>query len=292
MKDQWFKPLIKIASELGAGMGFFAHAFPDFVLEDSTLYNKYKDVLFDNLVELNNYAHSVGCGKLGIEQMYAPQHYPWRIKDVRELLKTVSERSVRDFYFTEDLGHHHNMFLKPEKLGEKLNAYLESLSPSGLWLGVREAYELFDQAKGGDDVQPKIEKLIDENPHMFTEHVDCDCYAWLSQLGAYSPIIHLQQTNGLTSSHWAFTQEFNSRGIITPQKVLKAIKQSYDTPQEENMPQKVDKIYLTLEIFTPTASINYDTLRSISESASYWREFIVEDGMTLDEVPAIMEEIV
>jgi len=54
----------------------------------------------------------------------------------------------------------------------------------------------------------------------------------------------------------------------------------------------VDKIYLTLEIFTPTASINYDTLKSINESVSYWRDFIIEDGMTLDEVLAIREEMV
>ena len=74
MIDKWFKPLIKTAADVGAGLGFFAHAFADFVLQDKSLYSKYCDILASGLVELNAYAEKVGCGDLGIEQMYSPHH--------------------------------------------------------------------------------------------------------------------------------------------------------------------------------------------------------------------------
>jgi len=42
---------------------------------------------------------------------------------------------------------------------------------------------------------------------------DSDPYAWLEKFGKYSPIIHIQQTDGKADRHWPFTQEYNKQGV-------------------------------------------------------------------------------
>ena len=53
-----------------------------------------------------------------------------------------------------------------------------------------------------------------------------DPYPWIERLGAFSPVIHLQQTVLHKSNHWPFIPEYNSQGIIDPGKVLKALEKS------------------------------------------------------------------
>ncbi|HBE02238.1 MAG: hypothetical protein A2096_02185 [Spirochaetes bacterium GWF1_41_5] len=287
MKEQWLKPIINVASEMGAGIGFFAHAFPDYALQNKKIYKDFKNILFENLIEVNNYSAKIGCGKIGLEQMYTPHHYPWRLKDLYELLFTVTSKSSRGFYFTEDAGHHHTMYAKPENLYEKIENYLTTGNIDGLWLGNNQTYDLIRILKS-NNCSPKIMKMIkhniDTNSHLFSEPADSNCYEWLRQFAAYSPIIHLQQTNGTTSAHWPFTSSYNCRGIIEPLNIFKAIKYCYDRPIDKRMPERVSDIYMTLEIFTATASINYETLKNLKESVHYWRTYITQDGMSLDEI--------
>ena len=280
MIDSWFKPLIRAAAALNAGLGFFAHAFSERVLEDRQLYAEYMTYLYDGLSELNEFAGEEGCGKIGVEQMYSPHQVPWRIEDVRQLLKTVKKKSGYSFYFTEDLGHHQLRFVKPDE--SVIKTALRKKSAEGLWLGSRKAYRIFDSVL---DNKAGIEELYNEiksNPHLFAEITDGDCYAWLGRLGCYSPIIHLQQTNGRQSAHLHFTDANNKTGIVDGKKVLDALMQSYRQPSEDGMPERCDKIYLTLEVFTGTASINTDIINHYRESVRYWRRFIPEDGITLD----------
>jgi sugar phosphate isomerase/epimerase len=225
MIDKWFKLMLDAASELNAGLGFFAHAFPEMVMQDKKLYDEYVHILENGLIELNEYAIKTNCGSLGVEMMYSPHQYPYKIEQVKGLLTSVTEKSGRPFYFTEDVGHH---------------------TP------------------------------------VFQEGKDADCYAWLSEIGCYSPIIHLQQTDGKTSSHFPFTKERNAWGKIEGGKVLRALKASYETPPEKGMPPRCDKIYLTLELFFPTAAVVKDCLDDVRESAAYWRRFVPQDGMRLD----------
>lgn len=104
------------------------------------------------------------------------------------------------------------------------------------------------------DAWPQITREMDKAPHLFATEEDGDCFP-TRKLGCYSPIIHLQQTNGAQSIHLPFTEEENRKGIITAEKVLQALKESYDMPDEEGMPEKCQEIYLTLEIFSQTISI-------------------------------------
>ena len=87
-----------------------------------------------------------------------------------------------------------------------------------------------------------VMREIKDNPHMFARTEDGDCYAWLRQLGCYSPIVHLQQTDGLVSAHRHFTPENNAWGKIYGKDVLMALRQSYDKPEESGMPERCTQI--------------------------------------------------
>ena len=47
------------------------------------------------------------------------------------------------------------------------------------------------------------------------------------------------------------------------------------------MPDRCEKIYLTLEVFGGTADLPVDIEYKIKDSVEYWRKFIPEDGMVL-----------
>jgi hypothetical protein len=66
--------------------------------------------------------------------------------------------------------------------------------------------------------------------------------------------------------------------------VLRAIKAHYDSIPEEGLPPLLPDLYLTLEIFTGTADINRAVLMRIRESVAYWRQFIPEDGLSLEKL--------
>jgi sugar phosphate isomerase/epimerase len=280
MMEHWFKPMLRTAAELDAGLGFFTHAYPHAVLQDKAKYDEYTGILEDALVEINKCAGEYGCGKTGIEQMYSPHQYPWRRGDAKALLRKVTEKSGRGFYFTEDIGHHQKKFLKPdEEVLKKLKENGAEEFIASHWFGSDRAYGF--AAKG------LLDELLDEiaaTGYLFADKEDGDCYAWLSELGCYSPIIHLQQTNGAVSSHYPFTEERNAWGIIEGPKLLNALKIAYDKPAEPGMPVRCDKIYLTFELFTGTGAIPREALAAIKKSVLYWRNFIKEDGLLLDEL--------
>jgi sugar phosphate isomerase/epimerase len=283
MIDHWFKPMAAMSGHLGAGFGFFAHAFAHHVLQDAGLYKKTIAILEQELVEINQYAASCGCGDLGIEQMYSPHHYPWTIAQTGDLIRTVSEKSGRPFYFTEDVGHHHNKFQRPD---ESRLTRTGGRVPRQTWLGSDHAFAL---GEAGEQSLPALAAEIRNTPHLFAEAKDSDCYAWLSALGCYSPIIHLQQTDGQTSAHLPFTAERNAWGKIDGKRILRALLAGYDRPEEKGMPKRCEKIYMTLELFAPTAVIIHGFLQDLRESVSYWRQWIPRDGMYLDELVSRLE---
>jgi hypothetical protein len=207
--------------------------------------------------------------------MYSPHQYPWRIRDTEELLHEVTARSGRDFFFTEDVGHHLTRFTRPSRAA--LTGGLR-----GVWLGTDRAYALAEAE--GASAWDRISADMDANPQLFSSAEDGDCYAWLEQLGCYSPIVHLQQTDGRTSSHLPFTADQNRRGKITGERLLRALKRAYDQPARAGMPAPTDEVYLTLELFSATASIVRDVLEDCAESVAYWRRFVPEDGARLDEL--------
>jgi hypothetical protein len=137
-----------------------------------------------------------------------------------------------------------------------------------------------------DTASDDIEKLMadmDKHPYLFASYEDGDTYEWLERLGCFSPIIHLQQTDGQSSSHRPFNHRYNSSGTIDGKRILEAIALSYQK-KHPNKPELCKKIYLTLEIFSGTAELPYEIIKNLKDSVEYWRKFVPEDGMTLDKL--------
>jgi hypothetical protein len=264
------------------------------VLQDPGLYRNYLDELIRNLAETAFYAEAAGCRAIGLEQMYSPHQVPWTIGGARELIGSVSAAAGSPFYITIDTGHASGQrnFRKPSK--ETITRYFDGMSEK-IWIGPDAAWKLLEERQKTEDIRQKTEdgrleevadriiREMDKYPYLFASEEDGDTYRWMEELACYSPIIHLQQTDGKVSGHWPFTQANNDRGIIDGRKVLEAIKASFDKQQTMQV-KKVDRIYLTIEVFASTGSINYHTIKELKETVAWWRQFIPDDGLRLDQL--------
>ena len=290
--DQWMKAQVDTAAALGAGFGFFAHGFEEPLLQDDAKYVQKLDELYGTLSELAAYAKSKGVDYVGIEQMYSPHQPPWRIDDALELIREVYARSGAPFYITADLGHMNGQqyFQRPtpETVAEAIRLAREGSPVRRLWLGSEAAHAVYRKAARGELGAPAaIKAIMDDvaaHPHLFAEAEDASNDAWVRRAGCFSPIIHLQQTDGKSSPHWPFTAENNQRGIVHPGEFLRALKASFAQPDDPAMPPKCAEVTLTFEPFIATAGNTHDLLSDMAEGVACWRRWIPRDGMTLDEI--------
>jgi len=92
---------------------------------------------------------------------------------------------------------------------------------------------------------------------------DRDPYSWLSELGASSPCVHLQQTDGKGDRHWPFTKEYNRIGIIDGKKVVEALDRS-----------GTRRTYLYLEAIGAFDQDENVAVADIVESVGYWKNYV------------------
>lgn len=299
MLNRWLKSMIKTSSNLGAGLGFFCHAFNQTTLQDQQLYDKALDGLCDDFAYLAKYAAEKGLKTISVEQMYTPHQVPWTIEGATGLLKKVYARSSRPFYLTIDVGHQccqkHYQMPDHDMISEYLRQRRTGKWVGQMWLGPESAYQIFNEALSVSGLQEsdEIEKIVhsmNEYSYMFADSKDSDPYSWLRELGCWSPIIHLQQTDGTVSAHKPFTDDYNKTGIIDGKKVLAAIAESYRHAGRESLPQACQDIYLTIEVFSGTGTMPIDIINSLRDTVEYWRQFIPKDGLGLDKLLSIGEK--
>ncbi len=289
IQHDWVEPMIRSAAKLGAGLGFFCHAFSQAVLEDLDAYRFAKEDLEMRLAQLAAFAADAGVKTIGVEQMYTPHHIPWTLQGARDMLVNVMALEGHPLYTTIDVGHQSGQarFQRPapEAIENRLQCGQRSNEAPLLWLGPQSAHDCLDHAiTTKQDTQEALDSILcemDKYPHMFAEPCDGQPYAWLEKLGCYSPIIHLQQSDGTASGHLPFNDKNNKVGIINGPDVLKAVSRSYGQEQEAGMPPKCSDIYLTIEVFSGTAANPRDIIRNIADSVNYWRQVIPDDGMAL-----------
>lgn len=289
--EKWFDEFCRISSKIGANVGYYVQAIAEEQLFNKDKYDKAIADSFDCMKRVGEIAQSYGVDKVALEEMYTAHQPPFTIESMKSLMKKVNKESSMPLYVTEDVGHHSPNYLKPtDEMIEK--GYMRYLKDKYIpvWLGSLKAQQLFkdDAAKGFDKIRKETVKEIlldvEENSHLFCEEKDTDCYEWLRELGAYSPVVHLQQTDGKHSSHDPFSEEANKTGIIHPVKILRAIKESYDKPDDPTMPKKCDSICLVQELYLSTKDVGYQGLWKLGWSTDYLRHFIPKDNMTLSEL--------
>jgi hypothetical protein len=217
--------------------------------------------------------------------MYTPHQVPWTISGTEGYLAEMTRRVAPGAYVTVDTGHQtgQHRFLRPERAEIERALRDDAAEP---WLGSDGAFHIFREARGSgaaaaNEAAARIDAEMDRFPHLFAAREDCDLYRWLERVGCYSPIVHLQQTGGDASSHLPFTKAANAAGIVHPEKLLTAIARSYDAQERPDLPPRVEKIYLTFEIFTRTTDTRRDILPALEESVRYWRRWVPVDGVEL-----------
>ncbi|MDD3155818.1 MAG: TIM barrel protein [Victivallaceae bacterium] len=280
----WLCRMLNTAWELECGLGFFCHAFDQTTLQSPELYHQALNDLTERLSILAVRAAKLEIPKIGVEQMYTPHQIPWTINGARELLREIKHRSGNNFYLTIDTGHQsgQHKFRRPERemLEKAIAEFKRTGRFDGTWLGPQKIYDLIRASKPLNELETAIETC----PYLFADEHDSDTYEWLRQLAPYSPVIHLQQTDGKKSAHLPFNDACNATGIISGEKVINAIAEAYEKTPEANMPDRCEAIYLTLEIFGGTADLPIDIEYKVKDSAAYWRRFIPEDGLTIDKL--------
>ncbi|MEA5002109.1 MAG: hypothetical protein VB081_01215 [Christensenella sp.] len=287
LMDGWAKNLIARIHDLGAaGLGFSLFAIPHKDLQDAHRYRAVTEMIYEQMVELAAYARQNGSVQVSFEQMYAPHQPPFTIAGTETYLKNIYEKRGDPAYVTIDVGHMtgQKYFVRPDR-AQILQSF--EREKCGIWLGSDRAHELWVQEKQGGKAERAAEMIeadMDEHPYLFAKEEDGDVYRWLENLSLYSPIMHMQQTDGNHASHAAFTQETNKRGIITGEKLLKAIKQSYEKNAAQPIQPPVENIYLSFEIFAANTEKRYETVDKLKQTLAYWRQFIPEDGAYLDEL--------
>lgn len=291
--DQWVKAAIDRARGFGAGLGFFFHAVAECDLHDPARYAAALGRLVAVLADITAHAAaSDPAVPVSLEQMYTPNQPPWTISGTEQLMNRVMSHQGHPLYTTVDTGH----------------AWAQRrFVPAGG--AVREAEAAVPAAH-----------LVAS--HLVAAPEDSDPYSWLERLGVWSPIIHLQQTDGNGSHHRPFTAPENQRGIIHPERVLTALQKSAeraarwgtsartsaDTPDPAAdalisasptaLPgasafptaPPVQDIYLTIEVFGSTAADSQVLLQEIRESVAWWRQWIPQDGLHLSQLASLRKK--
>lgn len=94
--------------------------------------------------------------------------------------------------------------------------------------------------------------------------LDTDPYAWIAALGKESPCIHLKQRTMDVFGHKPFTLEHNKEGIITPERIIRALDDA-----------GVQRTVLLLELsFREREPYESNMIKDIKTSVEYWRGYV------------------
>jgi D-erythrulose 1-phosphate 3-epimerase len=156
--------------------------------------------------------------------------------------------------------------------------YFETMSiPREMADTVAGARELCERANRGAAVPVRLCLDVGHAPNP----AERDPYVWLRELGAISPIVHLQQTEANQSRHWPFTAEYNAKGIIDPERVLAALVES-----------GAQEVFLAFEIsHRESAEQEPRVAPDLRDSARYWRQYVAAEGLNLPAEATVLNSV-
>ncbi|HHY99080.1 MAG TPA: sugar phosphate isomerase/epimerase [Firmicutes bacterium] len=179
----------------------------------------------------------------------------WRDPDLRELYKS---NLIAAFQYLSRVA---------KLQGLNFILWEQMYTPNEIPYTLDEAQEVYERANEGADVPIYLTVDVGHACCLNYPHKpeDNDPYLWLKRFAHISPVIHLQQTDGKSSHHWPFTEQYNRVGIIHPEKVVEAIEAS---GSKEN--------YLMFEIFHSLGTNEEQLLGDLQRSIEYWREWVTD----------------
>ena len=107
---------------------------------------------------------------------------------------------------------------------------------------------------------------------------------WLKRFAAACEVIHLQQTRRDASDHWPFTNEYNKKGDIRLEEIIRCIKWSYKNYKEQAWAkylEPAEKNILIVEVIPGSTVTEEKLIQDLSETARQIREHIPEGGMKI-----------
>jgi len=125
--------------------------------------------------------------------------------------------------------------------------------------------ELYEKVNGDIAIPMKLCLDVDHGDATSGDPRDVDYEAWLREFGAVSPVVHLKQSSADKSGHWPFTAEHNAKGVVRPEKVLRALEEG-----------GAERVSLVLEFsFRERFPAEGRVIDDLRESVDYWREYVV-----------------
>lgn len=159
----------------------------------------------------------------------------WALESMIGLARLASEMGLQ------------GLLIEPTPVGRE---YPHSIAETEQWLGRLSSLE----------PAVPVELNLDLGHVCWSEGqaADRDVYAWIRALAARSPIIHLQQTDGMLDRHWPFTE--THQGMIDPMQMAAAIERA------------APEAWGCLEIFHAPEAPDALVLSDWRASVRVWRE--------------------
>jgi sugar phosphate isomerase/epimerase len=145
-------------------------------------------------------------------------------------------------------------------LGFKCLLFEPMSVPREMGITVQECMELMAEVDAHAAIPMRVCLDVGHAPHPDER----DPYAWIRKLGAFSPMLHLQQTVMHRSDHSPFIEEYNARGIIQPGRVMEELKNA-----------GASDVMLAFEIsHKEHTNTEYRILEDLKKSVEYWRPYV------------------
>jgi len=90
-----------------------------------------------------------------------------------------------------------------------------------------------------------------------------DPHKWLEKLLLWTPMVHLQQTDGKGDHHWPFTPQYAQNEIINPQRIIEIVKGS-----------PFERVDLILELGHPFEVADHQIIDEHKWSVEAWMKWI------------------
>lgn len=130
-----------------------------------------------------------------------------------------------------------------------------------------EETKKIQQALQGSDIPIYLCLDVDHGDVTSENPRDTNPYEWIKEFAKISPLIHLKQSLADKGGHYAFIEEYNIKGKIHPEKILRTLDES----------GALEDTLLLLEIsFREREPIDSNVHKQLKESAQYWHKYLTE----------------
>jgi D-erythrulose 1-phosphate 3-epimerase len=187
-------------------------------------------------------------------------------------------RVVREFRELADAGREKGITaLYDEQM------YIPSEIPWTLEQSYRFLLEA-NRGRSGPQVLLTLDVGHQAGMHYGLKGPDLDYLEWIRRFGAFTEIIHLQQTTADGSHHWPFTPEFNQKGHVQVPAVLDALKWSHEHAAENPLSDVLSpytECILIGEWIPGSTKTEAKLIEELAASARFLRQYVPEGGLDL-----------